>query len=103
MIVWQGFGFLAVLIPIALAVLLSIADPSNSLVYGNSTMLALSAAAVWAVGKKLNGAPGRLLIDPVNRQPVLLKNKHTLFWIPMEWFALAWGAGAVIEMVKHFL
>ncbi len=103
MIIWQGFGFLAALIPFVLLVLLSLLDKSNTFTYGNELVLVVSAIAVWLVGKKLNGAKGKVLIDPEIKQEVLLKNKHTLFWIPMEWYGLLLGALAVFVFSKHFV
>lgn len=103
MIIWQGFGFLAALIPFVLLVLLSLFDKSNTFTYGNEMVLAISAIAVWLVGKKLNSAKGKVLIDPETNKEVLLKNKHTLFWIPMEWYGLVLGALALFVLSKHFV
>lgn len=103
MIIWQGFGFLAALIPFVLLVLLSLFDKSHTFTYGNELVLAVSAIAVWLVGKKLNGAKGKILIDPETKQEVLLKDKHTMFWIPMEWYGLVLGALAVFVLSKHFV
>lgn len=103
MIIWQGLGFLAALIPFVLLVLLSLFDKSNTFTYGNEIVLAISAIAVWLVGKKLNGTKGKVLIDPETKQEVLLKNKHTMFWIPMEWFGVLLGALALFVFSKHFV
>lgn len=103
MIIWQGFGFLAALIPFVLLVLLSLFDKSNTFTYGNELVLAISAIAVWFLGKKLNGTKGKVLIDPETKQEVLLKDKHTMFWIPMEWYGLVLGALAVFVLSKHFV
>ena len=53
MIIWQGFGFLAVLIPVILVALLGRIDNLNSMTYGTETALGISAIAVWFAGKKL--------------------------------------------------
>ena len=103
MIIWQGFGFLAALIPFVLLVLLSLFDKSNTFTYGNEFVLAISAIAVWFLGKKLNGAKGKVLIDPETKQEVLLKDKHTMFWKPMEWYGLVLGALATFVLSKHFV
>jgi len=78
MIVWQGLGFLAVLIPMILI----------GLIGDMEIALLMSAFVVWFAGKKLNSKPGKVLIDPETNEEVEIKNKHTLFWIPMEWFAI---------------
>jgi hypothetical protein len=43
---------------------------------------------VWWLGRKLNSAPNRELVDPKTGQRVLLRNDHSLFWIPMQWWAI---------------
>ena len=103
MIIWQCFGFLAALIPFVLLALLSLFDKSNTFTYGNELVLAISVIAVWCAGKKLNGAKGKVLIDPETKQEVLLKDKHTMFWLPMEWYGLVLGALSVFVLSKNFV
>ena len=89
MIVTTGYGFLAILIPallfgFAAAVLGRHSDPSFAYLFaGTSAALCLA----W-LGRKLNGKPARELIDAKTGERVLLKQRHTLFWIPMEWWAI---------------
>ena len=102
MIVWQGFGFLAVLIPVIFIGLLGAVNQSYSMTYSFELALIMSAIAVWFVGKKLNSKQGKILIDPETNQPVELKNKHTLFWIPMEWFSIIIAVIAIFGISTHF-
>lgn len=102
MIVWQGFWFLAALIPIILIGLIGAVDKGHSMTYGFELALIISAIAVWFVGKKLNGKQGKVLIDPETNEKVELKNKHTLFWIPMEWFSIVIAAFAIFGITMHF-
>ncbi|MEF9412830.1 hypothetical protein ABXT21_02125 [Ralstonia sp. SM1864_UCD524_TZ4] len=65
-----------------------------------ATLMVLSAAAVWHLGKGLNSRPGRVLVDPKTGQQVELKARHTLFWIPLQWTALlvvAFGVSSLFQ------
>ena len=55
----------------------------------------LAGAAVWLLGRRLNGRPGRTMIDRQTGEEVELKNKHDLFFIPMEY----WGPILVLLAV----
>jgi hypothetical protein len=101
MIVWQGFGFLAALIPIIFIGVIGAIDETHTMTYGFEMALILSAVAVWFVGKKLNSKQGKILIDPETNAPVEIKNKHTLFWIPMEWFAVVIAAFAIYGVTTN--
>jgi hypothetical protein len=64
-------------------------------------LLLASAAAVWVAGRKLNGAPAKNLIDPETGEVVGIKPVHSLFWIPMQWYAVLWIIAAVVVYVKE--
>lgn len=105
MIVWQGLGFLAVLIPVVFLVAANIIfgkDFLSAQSYGLEAVVLVSAIAVWFIGTKLNNAPGKILLDPETNQEVVLKKKHTIFWVPMQWFALILGALALLMFFKDF-
>ena len=48
---------------------------------------AISGLIVILVGRKLNSKPPRVLLDPETYEEVILEEKHTCFWIPMQY----WG------------
>ena len=93
MIVWQGFGFAAILIPILsyvvtvklFQVLLSAAYTDTHAWPGALGTL-IGAGLVFWLSVVLN-KPGRTLVDPKTGQTVVLRRKHTLFWIPMQYLA----------------
>ena len=99
MIIWNGWGLLALFIPaVGIFLGMSISDA----LYGTNQhptviagMLFLSAVAVWLLGKKVNSAPERVLVDAQTGEEVRLKNKHSLFWIPMQWFVVACIASGI--------
>ena len=72
-IVWRGFGFL---IPLAVlfSLLITSRFPTHESLAGGLALVA-SAAALWPMGARLN------------REAKL----HTLFWIPMQYWAVVLG------------
>ena len=53
-----------------------------------SAGLFAAAAANWFIGRRLNGKPGRLLVDPATGEQVVLRRTHRLFWIKMEYWSV---------------
>lgn len=94
-IIWQGLGYLALLIPFAVLLL---GQALTHLVLGEgyykahpwiaAVALLLSAVLVGLSGHMLNSGPGRLQADPVTGGDVMTRKTHSLFWIPMQWYAL---------------
>lgn len=106
MIIWSGYGVLSVLIAFA-GVVLGAAGiepliegaalglpPGTGLALG----LALAAVANWFVGVRLNGRPGRELIDPKTGGRVVIRRRHALFWIPMQYYSVLFALLAVAAL-----
>ena len=105
MIVWRGWGVLALLIGglggglgTGLGVALGGArDRAN---YGTVTGLLLAAVAIWFVGSALNKPkPG---YHPATGQPVLFRNQHSLFFVPMQFWgpiACVVGLGLLVSVL----
>ena len=95
MLIWQGFGFLAVVFPIlgyvlTVKVLQAIlgAPYTDSHAWPGALGTLLGAAAVWFLARSpILNKPGRSLVDPKTGETVVLKKKHTFFFIPMDYFA----------------
>lgn len=100
-LVWRGWGILSVVIAaavVALSVLIlsSVAQAvgfpveakskAEFVVFGVSVLVA--AVANWFAGKALNGKPGRELMDPVTGQRIVLRSKHDLFFVKMEYWSV---------------
>ncbi|KAF1042022.1 MAG: hypothetical protein GAK35_02951 [Herbaspirillum frisingense] len=106
-IIWQGMGFLALVIPLLISLAAQLASDSlfeqgfysGHPLFIGAALLA-SAAVVWWVGAKLNGKPGQILVDPKTGEQFEFKKKHTLFWIPMQWFSAAIAALALAVVFK---
>lgn len=102
MIVWQGAGFAGVLVPLVFVFLGNFGLDKvfgdgyySSHAWAPMFVLTLSAMVVWWFGKRLNDLPGKELIDPQTQQKVVLKEKHTIFWIPLHYFAFVIVAFAI--------
>jgi hypothetical protein len=105
-IVWRGYGILvpvlAVLVGfVPLAAVESVIGSAKYQPFAGVLALvtcSAAAAAIWVVGRALNGQPGRVLVDPNTGQRVVLRKRHDLFWIPFEWWSVAVAAFGVISL-----
>jgi len=96
MIVWSGRGFLSVLIffGILFASINLIPEVYVDDVFGISFLV--TGLFSWYFGNQWN-TPKRVFTDEETGQQVVFKNRHTLFWIPMQYVGnLCVLAGAVI-------
>ncbi|MFC0385310.1 hypothetical protein [Muricoccus vinaceus] len=60
----------------------------------------LAAAGVnWVVGRRLNRQPGREMIDARTGERVLLRRRHALFWIPMEYWSIPVALAALVPLL----
>jgi hypothetical protein len=107
MIVWQGWGMLGALIPIVLY----LGDRflfdtvygrgySDSHSWVASVSLILGGLIVGVIGMKFKNAPGRELVDPNTGKRVVLRRKHTIFYIPLEIFG---GILIAVGIGKFFI
>ncbi|KJK20845.1 hypothetical protein ACU4GI_10090 [Cupriavidus basilensis] len=89
-LIWQGLGFLVVIVPLAVMLVMSLLGSVLNLSNVATIVVALilSAVAVFYLGRRLNSRPGRILVDPKTQEPVELRKRHTLFWIPMQYWAV---------------
>lgn len=101
-IVWRGWGVLALLIAAAggglgtgLGVALGGAtDHAN---VGTGVGLMVAAVVIWIVGKRMN-AP-RLGFDSITGQPVVYRNQHALLFIPMQFWGPIAGAAGIAALI----
>ncbi len=109
MIIWSGWGVLSALITVLAfvgGVVLDLQLPKLGIPAPTGLVLAWIAAAAlnWVVGRRLNGRPGRELIDARTGQRVLLVPNHSLFWIPMQYYSvlmLLLGALVVVSSLSR--
>lgn len=109
MIVWRGWGLLALLVAVAINVFFEqwtdrwgIPDGFRHYRDAYSWVwfvgFALSALACWFLGRWLEARELRhaqVLTDKTTGQDVRLVGRHDMFWIPLKWWSLVWLAVAV--------
>ncbi len=109
MIIWNGLGFLAGVIGFGFMIAtqyltgLAFDDQSYYQAHGWPKMAACFAAAVpvYFLGHYLNVKRARVLMDPETGEDVVLANKHSLFFIPMQHWAILYVVlGIVMMFVK---
>lgn len=105
MILWQGFGFLAVLVPIiSYVVVVKLLQLAMGAAYTNthawpgSLGMLIGAVGVALLAKALD-RPKRMLMDLGTGQPVVMKPKHTLFFIPLLYVAVILAVVAALMLV----
>ncbi|MEY9213317.1 hypothetical protein NI17_001370 [Thermobifida halotolerans] len=102
MIIWRGWGILVVLMAAIPAVLGAVSVQAllgeAMAPLGAGIGLVVGGVASFLVGQRLN-APVQGY-HPATGQPVLYKNRHTLFFIPMQYCGvLLLVLGAVLGVV----
>jgi hypothetical protein len=62
----------------------------------------LAGVALWFTGVRINRNTERRLIDPKTGQDVVVRRRHTLFWIPMQYWAPVLALIGVIVLISGF-
>jgi hypothetical protein len=108
MVVWQGYGFLVALIPLLLGIGAAFAADSiwgpgtiqthGRLIYG--TVALVSGGLIFMLARRLSRRPKRVLVDKETGQEVVLEESHTLWFVPLRfWAALLAVGGAVVIVI----
>ena len=107
MLIWSGGGILAVVFA-AVGALggIALVDGTGGLGAGLSEeagfALGLVVAAVvnWFVGVSLDRRVGRELIDAKTGERVILRRRHRLFWVPMQYWSVVMVVFAVLSVTS---
>ncbi|WP_424000869.1 hypothetical protein [Maribacter sp. IgM3_T14_3] len=103
MIIWSGRGFLSVLVLIAtLFVCISI-FPDGMRDYGFIVSLFVAGIFSWLFGKKWNSKNERIVIDEQSGERLKIKNNHSLFWIPMQYWGVIFSVLAIVILFQNSL
>ncbi len=109
MVIFSGWGILVVPITLLVggavtALLVALLDAAGLERLGGFAVgagLLAAAGATWWAGRWLNGGTGRVLLDPATGQHVVLRRSHSLFFVPMQWWAVPLAfAGAFILLAS---
>lgn len=91
MIFWRGWGIIGIAFPVLMAALLAsleFSDENGRWFY--LTGLTISAIPVWFIGKRLNRDKDDVFIHEKTGQQYKLGNRHTLFFIPLQYYAIVY-------------
>jgi hypothetical protein len=110
LLIWSGLG---ALIPLAMIISGILVNISVNSIFGAhfyssshwtiSLVLLLSALASWMIDLRVKSQKGRLLIDKETGKQILLKKKHSFFFIPVRFWPYIFVFGAVVTfIVKTF-
>lgn len=109
MIIWTGLGFIVAVVAFLMLVLTEFSveaffkDQSYYQTHGWPKLVALAVAGliVLALGKRLNTKAGKVLIEKDTGKELILKKKHSLFFIDMEyWGYILFVLGVIFLFVK---
>jgi len=91
-VIWQrwgivvlGFAVLGLALGVLLAEALHIEGRASAIPLGIGLLAA--GALTWFAGKRMNRDTSRELVDPATGQTVVVRNRHTMFFVPVEWWA----------------
>jgi hypothetical protein len=62
----------------------------------------LAGVALGFTGVRLNRNTDRRLVDPKTGRDVIVRRRHTLFWIPMQYWAPVLALIGVIVLISGF-
>ncbi len=101
-VIWTGWGFLALVLA-ALGGLggtflgVALGAPEDQVNLGTTLGLLLAAAGIWLLGRRLNDPrPG---FHPDTGERVVYRNRHRLWFVPMQYWAAIVAVGGVVAAV----
>jgi hypothetical protein len=111
MIIWTGYGFLVAVIVFGFSLTANLI--TNSVTDGKTywanhkwplaVSLLFSAIVCSLIGYFLRNRNARRLFDPRNGKEVILRESHTLFFIPIIWWGPILIACSLIALVAEFV
>ena len=100
MIIWKGYGFLVLVIAIAIGAIVSLlfANIGSTEDIRAGVGALISGGVIWVVGSRLNASSKkRVFIDKQTGREVLVKPDHSLFFLKMQYWAfIVAGIGVII-------
>ncbi|MFT5717874.1 MAG: hypothetical protein ACI9T7_002072 [Oleiphilaceae bacterium] len=106
MFFWQGYGFLILVIPLLFLYLVAVVE-NNELISGyvprGSIFVTgfISTGICYAVlGRWLNTRPGKLMLDPITKETIELRSKHSFLVVPMEYWSLVIVGLIILNLIQ---
>jgi len=106
--IWKGYGILAIGVPIFISLMLNLIF---NFIFGNNfyettswtapLALTISAVFVYLLGVEFNHEKhNRIVIDKKTEEEIVLKENHTLFFIPFQYWSIVIFALAIYILIK---
>lgn len=106
MIIWQGRGLLAFVVPFFMVLIPQLFIPHKLWVANNYGIIGLaslaSAGVIYILGRRWND-PGRVMIDKASGQEFVLRRQDTLFFVPLRVWPAIWTVGGVLLLLRGLL
>ena len=107
LLIWRGLGPVVLVIgAVAIFVAVIIGEALKIGIAGEEVLTGLAMIpagyAIWRLGKRWNG-PGRVLVDPATGEQVVLKQGHSMFFIPLEWWGPIFAVLGVLFAIASLL
>lgn len=102
MFIWRGWGVLALLLLGAgggggTGIGIALGGASSGGNWGTCVGFGLAAPALWIVGQALNKP--KQGFHPTTGKPATYRNWHTLFWIPVQYYAVVAAMAAIWVLI----
>jgi len=91
MLLFSGWGSIAGLVGAGLVFWLSEAITSSE-----RFAAIVAGVALFAFGWWLHAQPDRILVDSATEQEVVLRERHTIFWIPVQYWGVVIAIGGIV-------
>lgn len=96
MIIWKGFGILVLVIAVLCVVIVQLIanGVTGNPQYGDThhwvsgLALMISAIPIYFISRYFSTRPGRVVIDKATKRELVIRRTHSLFFIPMEYWAI---------------
>lgn len=101
MIIWSGKGFLPAVVAVVLTFICIKLFTEAIGDYAFVISFYLTGLFSWVFGMKWNIQDERILLDAKTGQKLKLRNSHTLFWIPMQYWGIIFPVVGVIILFQN--
>ena len=101
MIVWSGRGFLIAIVFIASMFASVSIIPKEYADYGFVISFFITGIFSWFFGLKWNKDNERIVIDEKTNKKLRLKNNHTFFWVPMQYWGIISSILGIIILFQN--
>jgi len=101
MIVWSGRGFLIAIVFIASMFASVSIIPKEYADYSFVISFFITGIFSWFFGLKWNKDNERIVIDEKTNKKLRLKNNHTFFWVPMQYWGIISSILGIIILFQN--